>query len=228
MITTSLPPTSIAELLIRAESIAGRTVAELAAQYAIAIPTTLRREKGVVGQLVEQVLGATAASLPIPDFPHLGIELKTIPINRLGKSCESTFVCAINYQLIRQERWDSSLVLRKLRQVLWIPLQDDDAIPLSERRFGMPLLWHPTSDQLATLRQDWLELTELIVLGRLHEITAYQGEYLQIRPKAAHARVLTAAVGTQGEPIMTLPRGFYLRAKFTTMILQQYFIVAQR
>lgn len=56
---------------------------------------------------------------------------------------------------------------------------------------------------------------DLIVLGRVESITARHGEVLQLRPKAANSRALTEAIGEFGQPILTLPRGFYLKKTFT-------------
>ena len=36
-------------------------------------------------------------------------------------------------------------------------------------------------------------------------------------------KALTDAIGADGEPIRTLPRGFYLKASFTANLLQQQF-----
>ncbi|GAL19608.1 DNA mismatch repair endonuclease MutH [Vibrio maritimus] len=65
---------------------------------------------------------------------------------------------------------------------------------------------------------------DLIALGGVNQITARSGEVLQIRPKAANSRAKTEAYGASGQPIKTLPRGFYLRAKFTSYILDTYFV----
>lgn len=43
--------------------------------------------------LLELYLGAMAGSKPEQDFPELGIELKTIPVDAAGKPLETTFVC---------------------------------------------------------------------------------------------------------------------------------------
>jgi DNA mismatch repair protein MutH len=66
------PPESIEELISRAEALAGFTLGELAQQHAAKLPPNLLLEKGWVGQFFEQLLGASAGSLPEPDFPHLG------------------------------------------------------------------------------------------------------------------------------------------------------------
>ncbi len=100
-------------------------------------------------------------------------------------------------------------------------------MPVAERRIGTPLLWFPNEEEDARLRADWEELMDWIALGRVTEITARQGQYLQLRPKAANGKVLTDACGPDGEPIRTLPRGFYLRTQFTHQILSRYFIDPQ-
>ena len=38
-------------------------------------------------------LGASAGSKPEQDFAALGVELKTIPVDSLGRPLETTFVC---------------------------------------------------------------------------------------------------------------------------------------
>ena len=108
--------------------------------------------------------------------------------------------------------------------MLWVPVEGDRELPLAERRVGSPLIWSPSENQELQLKTDWEELMELIVLGHVEQITARHGEVLQLRPKAANSRVLTEAYGASGKPIMTLPRGFYLRTQFTAQILEQNFV----
>ena len=77
-----VPPRTESELLERAESIAGLELHELASRRGWPVPGSSRAAKGWAGQLLEEALGATAASLPEPDFQLIGVELKTIPIGR--------------------------------------------------------------------------------------------------------------------------------------------------
>ncbi len=86
-------PSCKQELLNRVQRLAGLTLAEVANDANIEIPVDLKRNKGWIGLLLEHVLGASASSRPEPDFPTLGIELKTLPINSQGKPLETTFVC---------------------------------------------------------------------------------------------------------------------------------------
>ena len=66
---------------------------------------------------------------------------------------------------------------------------------------------------------------DMIVLGHVEKITARHGEILQLRPKAANSKALTEAYGADGQPIKTLPRGFYLKTHFTAELLERYFIL---
>ena len=67
------------------------------------------------------------------------------------------------------------------------------------------------------------ELVEQIATGQVESITSRQGEALHIRPKAANGKVLTDALGPEGQRIKTRPRGFYLRKTFTHQILRNAF-----
>lgn len=213
------PPLSEAELIKNATSIAGKTLQQIAQQNEIAIPDNQKHHKGWIGQLLELSLGATAGPMPKPDFQHIGVELKTLPLNYHGAPKESTHVCAIN--LMNQESsWDDSLVRSKLIRVLWLPVEADPDIPLASRRIGSAILWSPDDRQLPILRRDWEELTEMIAVGKLEQITAHQGQYLHIRPKAQNAKALAKGINSEGDEILTLPRGFYLRTKLTSQILK--------
>ncbi|MDN6229232.1 MAG: DNA mismatch repair endonuclease MutH, partial [Enterobacterales bacterium] len=170
-------------------------------------------------------LGASAGSKPEQDFPEIGVELKTIPIDSRGKPLETTFVCVAPLTGNSGVTWESSHVRHKLQRVLWVPVEGERQIPLEQRRVGSPLLWTPNEEENEQLKRDWEELMDMIVLGKVERITARHGEVLQIRPKAANSRALTEATGEHGEPILTLPRGFYLKKNFTAALLARHFLL---
>ena len=221
-------PDSTTELLQRARQLAGFTLAELAAELNQQLPADLQKDKGTVGQLLELALGASAGSKAEPDFPHLGVELKTIPIDRSGKPLESTYVCVAPLTGATGQQWQESWVCRKLSRVLWLPILAERHIAPAERIIGQGFLWQPSPSEAALLQQDWEELMELIAFGRLDQIKGAHGKVLQLRPKAADSKALTAAIGPDGSPIQSLPRGFYLKTQFTAAILQQQFALAHR
>ena len=219
------PPESEAQLLSQARQLSGYALGELAAMAGIVTPKDLKRDKGWIGVLLEIWLGASAGSKPEQDFAALGVELKTIPVDSLGRPLETTFVCVAPLTGNTGVTWETSHVRHKLKRVLWIPGEGERSIPLAERRVGSPLLWSPNEEEDRQLRLDWEELMDMIVLGHVERITARHGEVLQLRPKAANARALTEAIGTNGEPILTLPRGFYLKKNFTRAVLERHFLI---
>jgi DNA mismatch repair protein MutH len=218
MIKVSAPATE-AELLLRAENIAGYSLAELARRHNLSPPANLQHAKGWTGQLLESCLGASSGSRAQPDFPELGIELKTIPLAATGQPKESTYVCTVPLSDGNALNWKDSWLRQKLNHVLWLPIEADPDVPVASRRVGMGILCYLTTEQDARLRQDWEEHMELISTGRIDEISAHHGKYLQIRPKAADRTALRETTNEQGEPVQTLPRGFYLRTRFTAEIL---------
>ena len=215
-------PQTLEQLLSQAQSIAGLTFGELADELHIPVPPDLKRDKGWVGMLLERALGATAGSKAEQDFSHLGVELKTLPINAEGYPLETTFVSLAPLVQNSGVKWENSHVRHKLSCVLWMPIEGSRHIPLRERHIGAPILWKPTADQERQLKQDWEELMDLIVLGKLDQITARIGEVMQLRPKGANSRAVTKGIGKNGEIIETLPLGFYLRKEFTAGILKAF------
>lgn len=215
-------PQTLEQLLSQAQSIAGLTFGELADELHIPVPPDLKRDKGWVGMLLETALGATAGSKAEQDFSHLGVELKTLPINAEGYPLETTFVSLAPLVQNSGVKWENSHVRHKLSCVLWMPIEGSRHIPLRERHIGAPIFWKPTAEQERQLKQDWEELMDLIVLGKLEQITARIGEVMQLRPKGANSRAVTKGIGKNGEIIDTLPLGFYLRKEFTAQILKAF------
>jgi DNA mismatch repair protein MutH len=221
VVAAQSPPESEAELLARARELSGLSIAQLAQRFSLPAPPDLRRAKGFVGALVERALGASAGSRAAPDFEALGIELKTLPVDSRGRALESTFVCTIPLVEIGEVEWLSSRVRRKLNRVLWVPVQGARQIPVPERRIGEPLLWALTPEAEAALRFDWEELAGIIGRGDVESITGHIGRCLQIRPKAADSHARRRGTDADGVGFAALPRGFYLRASFTSEIVRQ-------
>lgn len=217
------PPSSEQQLIARCQHIAGQALGDLANAAGVEVPKDFKREKGWSGQLLEWHLGATAGSKPTQDFPELGIELKTIPLDLQARPLESTYVCITPLLDLAGHRWENSNVRNKLSRVLWVPLIADRGTPPAERMVGQAFIWSPSPQQEQLLRTDWEELTEMIALGQVEQITAHHGEVMQLRPKAANAKARTKAIGPKGLEIETLPRGYYLRTEFTRQIISEHF-----
>jgi len=222
------PPADEAALLRRARALAGRTVGDVAAELSRRVPRDLRRRKGWLGRLVEDVLGAAGGSEGAPDFPGLGVELKTLPIDAQGRPREATWVTHAEGE---GATWETSRVRAKLARVLWIPIarpprpREGGSRPPDPAtfRFASPMLWSPSPEEEAVLRADWGELMELLRMGAFDALDARVGMWLQLRPKGLSARDTIWALRDDGEWVQTNARGFYLRAAFTRALLQRHF-----
>src|SRR5690242_11898455 len=192
------PPSSERELCDRAAWLSGRTIGELARALRCPVPAAGVRAKGKMGALVEKALGAEAGSASVPDFPRLGIELKTIPVDAAGTPRESTFVCSIALAGADRADWITSAARAKPRQVLFVPIVVADEEPMESRRIGSPLLWRPTLEQEAILRDDFETAMGAIGAGNVEALTARSGRWLQVRPKAATGRTRTFSFGPEG------------------------------
>jgi DNA mismatch repair protein MutH len=207
----------------RADELSGRRLGDIARTLKVPIPRQATRAKGWTGTLLETALGATAASLPEPDFQSIGVELKTVPVRPDGRPRESTYICTLSPPGGDPPLWEYSNVRRKLARVLFVPVMYDTGIGFADRVVATPLIWSPSSDEESALKADWEELMDLACTGHLESITARHGTCLQIRPKAANAKSRQRGVGEDGAPADTLPRGFYLRATFTAAIFRRHY-----
>jgi len=214
-------PNSIEQLLSRAQALSGLSLLALAKLTQQVLPQDFRHAKGWLGQTLEQLLGATSGNLAQPDFPHLGVELKTLPLTLRGTPKESTYICTAPIPN-PDFHWRQSRVYLKTAKILWVPFLAE-ALPLPERQLGQPFLWQMDATSEAILQQDWTELVEKINLGAVSHLSAHPGQYLQLRPKAANSKTLIQVVNQQGNPISIVPKGFYLRSQFTRQLLAKFY-----
>ena len=212
------PPRDLAELGLRAAALSGRALGELAAALGVSLSGPPHRTKGLVGQLLERALGASSGNAAEPDFPALGVELKTVPVARDGTPRGSTFVCTADLEGASRASWATSAVRRRLAHVLFIPVIAEGEA-LAARRIGRPRFFSPTAEQEAVLRADFDDLIGAIAVGEADTLTARTGRFLQLRPKAQSAAVRTLAPDDDGAFVLTGPRGFYLRRAFIAQAL---------
>jgi DNA mismatch repair protein MutH len=218
------PPRDLAELVGRARALDGVSIDELARIAGVRLDGAPVSTKGKVGELLERVLGASGGSAATWDFPDLAIELKTIPVDADGAPSESTFLCAVSLLDAERAEWETSWARAKLSRVLWVPVMAAPVITPTTtdgaRRIGAARLWSPSPEQDAVLQGDFEEILGRIAASGIEDVTARVGRWLQLRPKAAHGRVRTRAPGGDEGDVATVPRGFYLRSRFTGAILR--------
>lgn len=113
-------PDTFEELINSLNSIVGKSISELAKIANVPLPISTTHGKGFTGELLEIVLGATAENRPIPDFPKLGLELKTLPVDKNLLPLESTFFCHAPLTGIRHLNFENSALYSKIKRVLFV------------------------------------------------------------------------------------------------------------
>lgn len=214
------PPADLDALLARAGALVGRTLGEIAEAVGLSTTGEAARTKGRPGAILERALGASGGSAKVHDFPALGVELKTVPVDLRGAPVESTYVCTMSLHDAEAQAWEGSWVRAKLARVLFVPLRAPDGVAWPTREIGAPVLWSPSAEQERVLRADFEEVVGLVGIGRVEDLTAHLGAWLQVRPKARDGRARTIAWDADGAPIATVPRGFYLRTRCTAELLR--------
>lgn len=178
--------------------------------------------KGDGGQLIEQLLGIQSSSTKGPDLPEIGLEIKTLPIDKEFRVLENTHICKITLPFSETDFFRSSLWL-KTRHILFVPIIGQRKTPMCDKILAQPFFWQAQSCDIECLKQDWFELSSLLRTGCFEKINAKIGECLHIRPKAAHGQDL-CTLKVQGQYQRILPLGFYLRKSFTQKLISRVYV----
>lgn len=205
--------------MARARALEGCALVEIAIALGVPVSDDAVRTKGKGGELLERALGATGGSQAVHDFPELGVELKSIPVDPNGKVLESTYVCRFELDDAETAEWDSSWARAKLACVLWVPVVAERKAPWSSRVVGRAVLWTPSDDEAATLRSDFDDVVGLVGKGDVDALDGRTGDALHVRPKAPNGQRTKRVRTPDGHVIATVPRGFYLRPSFTQRIV---------
>ncbi|NBW57723.1 DNA mismatch repair protein MutH [bacterium] len=180
--------------------------------------SSLSFHKGLAGQLIEQILGACSSNQRLPDLPHLGIEIKTLPVSTQGIPLENTFINKITLPF-DEPKFEKSMLWLKIQKILWVPLIGSRHTMMLDKIIGHPVIWQPDGDTFDQIKKDWYELTTYIRLGEFDQLNSQIGEFLHIRPKAANA-TQKIQLNINGFNHYVLPIGFYFRKILTRKIIE--------
>lgn len=221
IINRAKTPETFEELINSLNSIVGKSVSELARSAGIPLPISTTHGKGFTGELLEILLGASAENRPIPDFPKLGLELKTLPVDSNLVPLESTFLCHAPLTGIRHLTFENSTLYSKIKRVLFVVVTAQRDMDFEDRIIAGYFFFTPDKFQYSQIKRDYNELYEMIKTGNVEKISARIGQIIQLRPKCANGRALTDCIGPDGEFIKTRPRGFYMRRNFTKSLIEE-------
>lgn len=84
---------------------------------------SLKTNKGIVGQVLEAIIGNPPNSSPHADVKNLGVELKVLPLRKANNKLqpkERSKIKSINYKTIVEESWYTSDLKSKIEIVLFL------------------------------------------------------------------------------------------------------------
>lgn len=210
-------------LLMYAQGLNGYSVEEVSIALSESVPKKLTKNKGFIGSLLEKVLGSQAINnKSCVDFPFLGIELKSIPINKLNYPVESTFICNVPLTRNTGLSWKSSYFYQKIKKILWVSVQGDKKILLKNRLFKKSFIWVPSTYEIGILKSDWEVLIDKIILGKIKEINSSDSSIIQIKNKYSKKSNVITFTNNYGHLTSIRPKAFYFKKSFTAYLLKKF------
>ena len=214
--------TSISSIVEFASRLVGKSLAEV-----VELPSGVenRANRGNLGLLVEKYFfEIEPGTSHRPDFEEAGLELKTTGVRRSSKgkyrAKERLVLKMINFDVIVDEKWETSGLLQKCENMLILFYEHDSNIPIQNRKFVLkPLHYRIPHADLAIMRRDWEFIREKILAGKAHELSEGDTFYLGACRKGA---------GGADESLKTQPfssigaksRAFAFKTSYVNQILE--------
>lgn len=166
--------TTIKQVISHYNKLKGKTIKEIYEKALSDYPDILLNvnNKGIVGQVFEASIGQKPNSNPNPDIENLALELKVLPLRKVGQSLqpkERSKIKSINYNSIIDEEWNTSEVKNKINNVLFFVYEQPTGVKFSEldkQKFEGVLHFDLNSNDLSgdlnQIRMDW-ELIQSVV-----------------------------------------------------------------
>ncbi|MGG5509404.1 MutH/Sau3AI family endonuclease [Myroides odoratimimus] len=166
--------TTIKQVISHYNKLKGKTIKEIYEKALNDYPDILLNvnNKGIVGQVFEASIGQKPNSNPNPDIENLALELKVLPLRKVGQSLqpkERSKIKSINYNSIVDEEWNTSEVKNKINNVLFFVYEQPTGVKFSEldkQKFEGVLHFdlnsNDLSGDLSQIKKDW-ELIQSVV-----------------------------------------------------------------
>lgn len=171
--------------------------------------------------MIEEWFGIPANSRSSPDFEHLGIELKILPLERRAHGLavkERTIVGQINFDSLWREEWESATVRHKLAHILFV-FVEVERTTLGGFRVVDVVLWRPSEADWVAFERDWRLVRDRVRAGEAHLITERDAKVLSPCRKGAGNEL---DMRTQPfSPTLAKSRAFSLKPSFTRQLFAE-------
>lgn len=147
----------------------------------------LTPNKGIVGQIFEAYIGRKPNSNPNPDIENLNVELKVMPIRKIGmqpsQPKERSKIKSINYKTIINETWQTSDVKKKIDNIIFFVYEHPTGSTYDDiNKFIFRGVLHYNLNSLAQdsiqIENDWSIIKEKVQNEIAHELSESNGKFL--------------------------------------------------
>lgn len=145
---------------------------------------TIKTNKGVVGQILEATTGRAPNSNPNPDIENLGVELKVLPVRKVGgilQPKERSKIKSLNYDEIAAERWETSSLKKKIQKILFLVYEQPTGYTYKDWRvltFKRTLVFNLENEKKDVIRSDWEKIKEMVRSKNANLISESDSEIL--------------------------------------------------
>jgi DNA mismatch repair protein MutH len=149
------------------------------------------KHKGRIGNLVEEYFfGIKPNSIPAPDFPKAGIELKVTGLKARSKgglqAKERLVLNMINYNDIVLEQFENSSLVAKCGKTLILCYEYDKTKSSLDQRFtDKQFVYRLLAQDADVIRSDWEVIQKKVLEGKAHELSEGDTFYLKANRKGS-------------------------------------------
>jgi DNA mismatch repair protein MutH len=182
------------------------------------------KHKGRVGNLVEQYFfGIMPNSIPAPDFPRAGIELKVTGLKQSSKgklvAKERLVLNMINYHDIVEEVFEQSSLVLKCGKILILCYEYDKSKSSLDQRFtDKQFVYRLLAQDAEVIRSDWSTIQRKVLEGKAHELSEGDTFYLKANRKGSGGEKEKPSTQPYSE-IPAMRRSFSLSSTYLTSVI---------
>lgn len=171
---------NIGELLSYYNDFKGKTLLELNNYVQTTFPALkgkISTNKGVVGQILEGLVGNPPNSDPRPDIQSLNVELKVLPLRKTSKQLqpkERSKIKSLNYTKILEEEWETTELRTKMENILFLMYEQPVGKTYkdwSDFIFQGVILYELESEDEDCVRNDWYTIKKKVENFDAHNLS---------------------------------------------------------
>lgn len=133
----------------------------------------LKTNKGIVGQILEGLIGNAPNSDPNPDVRELAVELKVLPLRKISgviQPKERSKLKSINFnELLQEKSWTTSKLRPKMGKILFLMYEQPTGMTYKDWeqfKFFGPLLYILQEENEDVVENDWNQIKWKVENGK--------------------------------------------------------------